>query len=324
MKIKMTTMPSPTHAKSSSAILLVHFGCPTSPGPLDTYRFLIEIFDRLHGSKAGLFQQILSRTILAPLALKTSLKRYRSIHTKEGFPLMQHCKKLVSSLNAKLGSDSVFLSMQHGDPSIEDVCKEIKKRGFQKIIIMPLYPQRVPDMTQSIYIRAHHALKKLKPPIEEIFIEDFPLENWYINPFAQLVQKEALKYENILFSYHSVPKKGSLIYQQQCQETSKEIMKRSGAAIPWSIGFQSKMRSGKWLQDESCNAVINLAQKGVKTLLVLAPSFITPCSETILDIERELRELFLQNGGEKLDLLPPLCCQENFITGLSEYLSIFL
>ena len=314
-------MSSSSSEKSLTGFLLVHFGCPSSLGIGDTYRFLVEIFDRIHEKKVGVFQAILSRAIFAPLALSLTLKRYRNIHTALGFPLMQHCQQLVSSLNSKLGANLVLLSMQHGQPAIEDVCKELKKQCFEKIVIMPLYPQRVPGMTQSIYTRAHHALMLLKTPAREVFIEDFHLDDWYINPIVEMLKKHCGGYEHFLFSYHSVPEKDGSLYKQQCQETSLEVMKRAKIKTSWSIGFQSKMTHGRWLQEESRDQVINLAQKGVKTLLVLAPGFITPCSETMLDIEIELRELFLRNGGERLDLLPPLCCQESFIAGFSTYLS---
>jgi len=311
-----------SHSHIVKTILLVHFGTPESISTKDIYRFLVEIFDRLHEEHPSIIRAALTRAIFAPLALSSTQKRYQEILKSDGFPLMQHCQKLVSDLNSLFGSECVFLAMQHGNPSIEEVCQRLKNHRPEKIIIMPLYPQRIPDMTHSIYLRAHRSLIHAKTEALEIFLEDFHLEDWYIDSIVETLIKQPKGYQAILFSYHAVPEKQGDFYKQQCQETTEKIIERSGLDIPWAVGFQSKMRFGRWLQPESRDLLVEFAQKGIKNLLVAAPGFITPCSETIIDIEKDLRELFLLNGGERIDLLPPLCSQKCFIERLSKYLAI--
>jgi protoporphyrin/coproporphyrin ferrochelatase len=314
-------MPTTPSQKNVSAILLVHFGCPCSLQIRDVYKFLVEIFDKTYTYNFGFFQKIIAQAILAPAALGTALKRYRSIHTREGFPLMIHCRQFVLNLNEQLGNELVFLSMQHGQPSIENMCREISARGFQKIAIIPLYPQKIPGMTQSVNERANRAIQA---SIRKKFINEFYCDDWYIDPLVQMLQKKHSSYETVLFSYHSVPEKNGFSYKQQCYETSISIMNKLHIPIPWSIGFQSKAGWGKWLAEDTRTIVIDLAQQGVKTLLVVGSGFITPCSETIIDIEQGMQELFLQHGGKHLGLLSPLCSEETFIIGFSKYLADIL
>ena len=41
-------------------------------------------------------------------------------------------------------------------------------------------------------------------------------------------------------------------------------------------------------------------------MLVFSPAFVADFLETILEISEENQEIFIENGGEKLDLVPAL------------------
>ena len=49
-----------------------------------------------------------------------------------------------------------------------------------------------------------------------------------------------------------------------------------------------------------------LARAGVKRLLVICPSFVADCLETLEEISMRGRERFLRAGGEELTLIPCL------------------
>ena len=55
--------------------------------------------------------------------------------------------------------------------------------------------------------------------------------------------------------------------------------------------------------------IFTLPNKKVKNLLVICPGFASDCVETLEEINILGRETFLQNGGEKFDLIP--CLNDN-------------
>ena len=61
-----------------------------------------------------------------------------------------------------------------------------------------------------------------------------------------------------------------------------------------------------WLEPFSDKVVEQLAKNGAKKLLVFSPAFVADCLETTIEIGDEYHEIFLEHGGEKLDLVESL------------------
>ena len=66
------------------------------------------------------------------------------------------------------------------------------------------------------------------------------------------------------------------------------------------------------MQPYTDKSVVALAQNGTKHVAVIAPGFVADCLETILEISEENQEIFLENGGERLDLVPALNDSEDW------------
>ena len=62
----------------------------------------------------------------------------------------------------------------------------------------------------------------------------------------------------------------------------------------------------------------------VKKLLVICPGFASDCVETLEEINIQGRESFLENGGEKFDLIPCLNDSEDHINLFEKLLSKYL
>ena len=52
--------------------------------------------------------------------------------------------------------------------------------------------------------------------------------------------------------------------------------------------------------------IASLAESGTKSLAIFAPGFSADCLETIEELGVEIRDIFLENGGEKFARLPCL------------------
>jgi ferrochelatase len=74
----------------------------------------------------------------------------------------------------------------------------------------------------------------------------------------------------------------------------------------------------KWLTPFSDKIVEDQAKKGAKQLLVFSPAFVADCLETIIEIGAEYQEIFQENGGQKVTLVPSSNDHPLFIKGLAE------
>jgi len=81
------------------------------------------------------------------------------------------------------------------------------------------------------------------------------------------------------------------------------------ASIPkhsHSISFQSRLGREPWLKPYTEQVITGLAKAGIRKLLVICPSFVADCLETLEEIGLRGREIFLAAGGEELELIPCL------------------
>jgi ferrochelatase len=64
------------------------------------------------------------------------------------------------------------------------------------------------------------------------------------------------------------------------------------------------------------HVIENLGKTGKKKLLVFSPAFVADCLETTIEIGEEYLELFKDNGGEQLQLVPSLNDNDDWAKGL--------
>ena len=64
------------------------------------------------------------------------------------------------------------------------------------------------------------------------------------------------------------------------------------------VTFQSRFGPKEWLKPYTDTTVEELAQKGIKSIDVFCPGFISDCLETLEEINIQLRQTFKENGGE--------------------------
>ena len=98
-------------------------------------------------------------------------------------------------------------------------------------------------------------------------------------------------------------------YKAQVIETSRLCadsldMKSS----EWGISFQSRIGPG-WMKPFTDIELKKLAEKGIKNLDVVCPSFVIDNLETLEEMNLRGRETFLEAGGENFNYIP--CLNQN-------------
>jgi ferrochelatase len=294
-----------------TAILLISTGSPESYRVWDVmiylYRFLN---DKRIMSLPHLWRLFLICGCILPFYSFSSAKRYRRLaEMYQGiFPLSLHCNSLKNELEKQL-SVEIFIGMCFGKPLIEDSLKTIEAKNFSRIIILPMYPHYSSSASGIPLERALKGISKFLVIPEIVAINSFFNDEGFINAFTERIKEYDYKnYDEIVFSYHSLPlqhvKEQDNTYPEECAETTKRICAGLGIEV-CRTGFQSQMNE-KWLGPSTKSILIEMINAGKTKVLVVAPSFVADCLETEIEIGIEMKDFFLKNGGEKLQLVKSL------------------
>jgi ferrochelatase len=72
------------------------------------------------------------------------------------------------------------------------------------------------------------------------------------------------------------------------------------------VSFQSRLDHGPWLKPYTDFELAALPKHGVKKLLVICPTFVSDCLETLEEIGIRGRATFLNAGGKEFTRIPCL------------------
>ncbi len=324
------------------AVLLLNVGTPDSPEVGSVRKFLSEFLnDPYVINLPRLFRKILVNLIIIPFRAPKSTKLYQRLWENEGSPLLYNAEKLQKKLVVKMGNEySVFVAMRYGNPSIRKVLKEIAVGNFEELIVIPLFPQYAMSTTETAIQAVYKEVKKFNVFPKIRIIEQFYNHVEFINAWAARAQEYDLSnFDHILFSYHGLPlshikkahpkidslkcscdiempEHGKLCYKASCYETTRLLVEKlSLQKDKYSVSFQSRLTKN-WLSPFTDETIKNMAGKGMKNILIIAPSFVADCLETKVEIGLEYAELFLKEGGKKLELVESLNDSDAWVAAL--------
>ncbi len=318
-------------SSNKTAVLLMNVGSPDAPTKPAVKRFLTEFLnDKRVIDLPWLLRKILVNGIIIPFRVNNSTELYKRLWIDKGSPLINISEELKNKLQQKLGDEyAVFFGMRYQNPNYKKALAEIKKAGYKKLVVLPLFPQHALSTTETSFVAVEAEIKKQNIDIELVKIGQFYQNQNFIEAFAGQARKyNPESFDHILFSFHGLPNRQDAkskpegvhdyTYSKACCETAQSIAKALNLnQDDFSIGFQSRL-SKNWLTPFSDEIIQQKLNEGKKRILVLAPAFVTDCLETIVEIEYEYAEEFLEEGGEKLQLVASLNAEDSWVETLEE------
>ncbi|WP_057895777.1 ferrochelatase [Liquorilactobacillus oeni] len=305
-------------------VLLVNLGTPETTAVADVRAYLKKFLSdqRVIDMPAWKWKPILNLMIL-PHRPQKSAQLYQKIWSKEhGSPLLYYTQRQTQLLQQQLVQYVVKYAMSYSSPLIPTVLKEFEALEIDDLTIIPLYPQYSTTTVGSVLDEVNRFyFKRTEIPNLHI-VTDFCDFDPYIRVIAQKIKLEIEKFQpdKILFSYHGLPvsyiKKGDP-YQKRCTLTTELIMKQLGP-YPHFQTFQSRFGPNEWLKPATDTTLKLLPSKGIKRVLVVAPSFVADCLETLHELQIENQAYFLDSGGVDYRMIPALNDDEDFIEVLKK------
>jgi len=332
------------NSKGKIGVLLVNLGTPDSPGRYDVYRYLKQfLLDKRVIDIPWIFRQLLVRGFIAPFRSGSSGKLYQKLWTENGSPLKYYGELLASGVQDQLGSEYIVeLAMRYQNPSIQSAIDKLNNRNINELIVVPLFPHYASASTGSVHEEVMRIVGKQLAIPNVKFINSFYDNEDLVNVFVKNARKFDLdSYDHILFSYHGLPQsqlkktdncnhclqadgccntiseKNQFCYSAQCHATAHLIAGKLGLdRSRYTICYQSRLGPDPWVQPYTIKVIEELANNGAKRLLAFSPAFVSDCLETIIEISDEYQEEFEEWGGEKMDLVPSLNDDPEWISGV--------
>lgn len=335
-------------------ILLVNLGTPNDPSPPAVATYLEQfLMDPYVIGAPEWVRSILVKKVILPRRSVRSSEKYKSIWTERGSPLKFHTMDLKDGVQKLLPNTAVQAAFRYGSPSIQEGMKALSEQGVKDLLVLPLYPHLADSSVTTVWNQIDSLRSQFNFKIHKHDI--FYSENWFLKSWADILKDELEVYsaDHILFSYHGIPishvtrvhpacqataTKTKLrdcpsecppdpCYIGQCHLTSKLIFQhlsegRETKGLGFSTSFQSRLGPFKWTEPNTVQWLDRLHAKGIRRPLVVCPSFVSDCLETLEEIGIEEKKHFLKIGGEDLRLSPCLNSHPSWVSGLSQNLSL--
>jgi len=308
----------------------MQLGGPDSLGAVE--HFLYNLFtdpDIIDFPFARIAREPLARFISSRRSKKVQ-HHYAEIGGKS--PILEltnlQARKLEEELSGSLDA-RIFVAMRYWHPLTEETIQKIRREKFDKIILLPMYPQYSKTTSGSSlneWNRKTSAMGLNSVPIH--VIQHFHGHPLYVEAVVERINEALTRFTGtsageifLLFSAHGVPQ--SVIdsgdpYKTQVEETVKLVTERGGWKSPHLLCWQSKVGPAVWLKPYLHKTIPLLARQGVKNLLVIPIAFVTDHIETLYEINIEAREQAMRLGIARFETMPALNDSPTFIKALAD------
>jgi ferrochelatase len=318
---------------NTKAVLLVNLGSPDSASVEDVRAYLGEFLmdGRVLDAPYPVRWCIVHLTIL-PRRPALSAEAYEKIWTPEGSPLVATSRKVRKALQDRAGV-RVELAMRYRNPSIPEAIGKLRDEGIREVLLIPLFPHYAMSSYETAVERVREVMTEIAPRMSLTVVPPYYDHPDYIramttNASGYLKQD----YDHLLFSFHGIPERHlrkadptgghclrsrdccegdspvlSTCYRAQCFKTVEAFVRTASILKSrYSVTFQSRLGREPWLKPYTDLVIEELARAGTRKLLVICPSFVSDCLETLEEMGIRGRKSFLDSGGTEFHLVPCL------------------
>ena len=323
-------------------VLLVQLGSPDAPDVGSVRRYLRTFLgDPRVVDLPRWFWAVILNLFILPFRPKKSAQAYARIYDPQrGFPLVFWTHALGEKMRHHLRPKGIDVEWVFiiGRPGL---VQWVQTQGngisaFRKILIVPLFPQYSGATTASVWDLWAHATMKQTIIARMEFLPSFATAQSFIRAQVQLmvksIQAQSEKDLPCLVSFHGLPlarvqQKGDP-YFRQCASTFYWLEKILREQLPSYSGqmhmcFQSRFGSEIWLGPATDQFALSLVAQGQRKLLVVCPSFVADCLETVDEIGTELGHAVEKAGG-KLIYIPCVNDGDSWASDFSDLMQAHL
>ncbi|MDD6729534.1 MAG: ferrochelatase [Eggerthellaceae bacterium] len=290
-----------------TGVILANTGSPSSPEPEDVEaylrQFLTDPYIRQLPERPW---KLLVNHVILPKRRFASAERYSRIWRKDGSPLIADMQRLVDIVQrlyslqhrAHPDTDEVLVrsGMSYGQPALLDVLEELRFRGCERIVLLPLYPQSAFAPTKAVIRSFKEALKAMDWLPDVRIVEQYGTNPLYVKAIADSIRAtgyDPAAGDRLLLSFHAIPLKDERAgdtYRSQVEESAGLVACELGVdrdAI--TVGYQSVFgpKESDWVSPLTRTILDEWRGTFDGRMILACPGFAIDCLETIDDVVRE-------------------------------------
>ena len=295
-------------------MLIVNLGTPDAPTPEAVHKFLLEFLSDpgVIDLPRWLWQPILRNMVLRSRPRKVA-ELYRSIWMTGGSPLAVGTRAIADGVKELAGDRfEVVWAYRYGDRSIEWAF-ENHVDAATDVAVVPLYAHHTSSTSASVFLEAERVARRRGVADNVRCVELAPDDPGFIEALAQRCRETfapaGAQPQHLLLSYHGIPtrydRREGGRYSSDCRATTAALLR----ALDWDADrathcYQSKFGPEPWLKPTTAGLIAELPGKGIRSVGVVTPAFLTDGLETIEEIGIKGREVFEEAGGEAYMRVP--------------------
>ncbi len=316
--------------KNDIGIVLLQLGGPDSLESVEP--FLLNLFndpDIIDLPLAFLFRGWLARTISRRRAPKVQ-EYYRRIGGKS--PILKLTNRQARALERELRPGvqcKVYVAMRYWHPFTDSAIEQLTHDGIKKVVLLPLYPHYSKTTTGSSVnewnrILARRKLNGLAVDVVEEYCEHpLYIQSLVRNITIALKRVPAADRSKVhlVFSAHGTPTKlvkAGDPYQQHIIRTYNAVVREGNFGLPHHLCYQSKVGPEQWLEPSLEGTIRKLAAEQVSHVIVIPIAFVSDHSETLWEINMQVKEEAKHSGIQYYDMSPAQNTNPYFIGALAD------
>jgi ferrochelatase len=290
-----------------TAVVFLNFGEPEHPTMEEVVPFLERIF-LLNAPLEGTSPPEQQRARAHTLAVQRAPGLIAEYEEIGGSPLAEQANAQAEATAQKLrerGHDAhAYVGYQFTDPTIEAAVKRARDDGAELVVALPVYPTCGPSTTVAALEEFRKAVAALgwNVPVREI--SGWHSHSAYIEMRADAIKQHARERNvdlgdpatRLVFSAHGTPLKylqdGSryvLYTEHVCQAVSEAV-----GTPRYELGYQNHSnRPIEWTKPDIDKVIESV---DARTVVVDACSFMHEQSETLAELDHELKEKAEERG----------------------------
>ena len=328
-----------------NGVLLMNVGTPDEPTVASVKTYLREfLLDPDVIDIPAPLRHLLVRGIILNTRPRKIAPLYKKIWMEDGSPLRVYSKRVTDNLSGLNQEIDFEFAMRYGNPSIRHGLEQLRRRGVEELLLLPMFPHYAQATTESSLKHAHKQLAAIGWTPTLLEMDHFETAEEFIGPLTDSIRPHLSEDTHLLFSYHGLPvshvkridassnhcqkvenccavpcEANRLCYGRHCYETTMAVVERLGLTPDqWSLSYQSRLGPVKWLEPSTTKTVETLVKNGVKKLAIVAPAFLADGLETLEELNIGIREEFMEHGGTELKVINCLNDDQQWIEGLEQ------
>ncbi|MBI3571539.1 MAG: ferrochelatase [Gammaproteobacteria bacterium] len=299
-----------------TAVVLFNLGGPDALAAVRPFLYNLFSDPDIFKFPLGAVTQKLFAWLISTRRTPEATKGYAALGGKS--PLLentQHQQRALAHALAPDGNFEIFICMRYWHPRATAVVAELKRQGFEHVILLPLYPQYSLTTSGSSYNEFQRECERAGYRPQVSFIRQWFEQADYQRAIGESLRREAAAFPDpdpahieVLFSAHGLPRKivdRGDPYEQHIRATYDALC----AQLSWpraTLCYQSRVGPLEWLRPYAEDVIREKAAAGAKQMLVYPIAFVSDHVETLYELSMTYAALAHKCGVAHYRVCPAL------------------